>query len=235
MNKKIVLLNSEEHRNLMLVNKADFSHLSGHHMAPLVVGEYMVAANNFPVVFVKDEAGGELRSVGLFGLEAQENLMFNGEAVETTYMPLDMRRYPFYLAGDETGEMKVCIDLASPLLTESEGQRLFEDDGKETEVIERTKGLLLQYLQGEAVTREFLQFISELDLIAEANLTVTIGGEKRGIRGVYKVDEDKLRNLSDEQVLELHKKNYLALIYAHLSSLGQFQKLVKLKHERIAA
>jgi hypothetical protein len=45
------------------------------------------------------------------------------------------------------------------------------------------------------------------------------------IHGLLAVDERKLLDLSDEQVLRLHRESLLSPIYAHLLSLGAIELL----------
>ena len=47
--------------------------------------------------------------------------------------------------------------------------------------------------------------------------------------GIYLVDEQKLRELADEVILELQKRGFLSAIYAHLMSQNQVRNLGRIK------
>jgi hypothetical protein len=116
--KETVPVDSNVHRLLKYRKAVNFAHLEGLHMVPVFSREYMHAGNNFPIGFVKDAATGEFISVGILGLEEGENLIFTEVGAKTSYIPLDVRRNPFYVAGDQKseGEMRLCVDINSPLL-----------------------------------------------------------------------------------------------------------------------
>ena len=76
---------------------------------------------------------------------------------------------------------------------------------------------------------EFIRFIVSNELLTEADLTVTMGADsKKKLSGLYQIDIEKLNQLNDDTVLELHNRRFNPVIYAHLASLYQMQKLVNL-------
>ncbi len=48
------------------------------------------------------------------------------------------------------------------------------------------------------------------------------------LQGFRLINSEKLRDLKDEQVLELHKKGWLPLLHFHLQSLSNWANLSKL-------
>lgn len=232
MSKNIVVLNANLHGNLKCKKTSGWEGVAGQNMLPLVASEYMYAANNFPVVFVKDGQTGGVKSVGLIGLDDGENLVFTQECINSTYIPIDIQRYPFYMAGDAgVGDIKLCVDMEAPALNGVEGDALFTAEGKVSSFLEGVQVRMTDLLEKEAATRAFIEDLLSLELLQPAQLTITVAGEKQGINGIYKVDEEKLASLSDQDVIAVHRKGYLPAIYAHLNSLGQIQKLIRLKVE----
>lgn len=226
----IVLLNSEEHKNLKCQEKPSFEHLYNQNLIPLVASEFMYACNNFPVIFVKDGGTGEFRSAAMVGIDEGENLIFSQDRVATTYIPIAVQRYPFYASqGSEVGQVSLCADIDSALISETVGVSLFDENGKPSEFAQSRVNILADYAVKEAVTREFIDYLADIELLVHAQVSVNVGGEKKSVSGLYKVDENKLKVLSDDQILALHKKNYFSAIYSHLNSLGQIQKLLNLK------
>jgi hypothetical protein len=85
-------------------------------------------------------------------------------------------------------------------------------------------------LAKDAATDIFIAFLVENDLLQPAQVKLSLGkeGDKK-LNGLYKVDEEALNELSDEEVLTLYKRKYFPAIYAHLASLSQFNRLLQLK------
>ena len=72
----------------------------------------------------------------------------------------------------------------------------------------------------------------ELDLLTEIEIRmVTDAGERRAITGMLSIDENKLFNLPDEEILTLHKKGFSGAIYALMMSLSQLNRLVELSNK----
>jgi hypothetical protein len=67
------------------------------------------------------------------------------------------------------------------------------------------------------------------------NLRVRDNDKVKTISGCYVVNEERLNNLSDERFLEIKNKRFLPAVYAHLISLAQTERLVKLQEELPAA
>ena len=51
------------------------------------------------------------------------------------------------------------------------------------------------------------------------------GEAKNKIDGLFKINPEKFKALDSKQVLEMHEKNTLDLIYAHFFSMGGFERL----------
>ena len=71
------------------------------------VGEFIVAARDYPIVFASADAGKSFAPVILLGLEAGVNLFLDetGEWDRSCYFPAYVRRFPFCLSRERV----VCI------------------------------------------------------------------------------------------------------------------------------
>jgi hypothetical protein len=105
------------------------------------------------------------------------------------------------------------------------GELLFDTAGNESEYLQTRKKDLIAYFEHEAITRNIIELLVEMDLFLHQHLSVQVNGENVSIKGVYIIDEDKLAQLKDEHVLTLHKNGLFAPIYAHLMSLHQLSSL----------
>ena len=228
----MIPLDSVKHKNLRINVDRNYAHVSDQNMTPILASEFIPASTNFPIVFVKQQETGKFKSVGLLGLDAGENLVFANNKVLSNYIPVNIRRYPFAAGGKvvDESEMILCIDENSALLNEKEGVQIFDENGKPSQATQQVTKLLTDILAKDAATDIFIAFLVENDLLQPAEVTLKLGEEgDKQLNGLYKIDEEALNELSDDLVLTLYKRKYFAAIYAHLASLGQFNRLLQLK------
>ncbi len=236
MFQKIVPVNQETHARKRIREITSFDFASRLHIAYVTAQEFTRAASIFPVVFLEDKAKDEFRPVVLLGLHPERNL-FVDQAGKwlASYVPAVIRSYPFALVPGTDGEHIVCIDEASSLVSDTDGEALFNRDGSPTQVIENVKRYLSELQQMEVLTRAFCAFLAEHNMFTPLNLQVRDSGNLRNISGCYVVNEARLNNLSDELFLVFKNRQYLPAVYAHLISLAQTERLVKLQDEEQAS
>ena len=75
-------------------------------------------------------------------------------------------------------------------------------------------------------TEDFCKYLAEKNMFAPLNMRVRIGKEMRNITGAYIVNEERLNSLSDETFIEMRSQKYIPVVYAHLSSLSQIERLL---------
>lgn len=237
MFKKLVALNKETHatKKIKSLNSYDFANKS--YLASIVSSEFFRAASTYPIVFIEDPKKDEFRPVVLLGLEPEENLFVNEEGKwDASYIPAIIRRYPFGLAQTpEEDRFTICLDEESDFVNEEEGDALFNEDGEPSEVLERVKKYLTELQSMEQVTGHLCKELKERNMFTPLNMQISNAGELKKITGGYMVNEQRLNNLTDEDFLALRKSNTLPLIYAHLTSLTQVERLLKLRTAKLAA
>jgi hypothetical protein len=237
MFEKVVPINRERHAATRVKDITSFAFASQFHVAYVTLHEFSRAAGVYPVVFVEDKDKDQFRPVALLGLEAGENLFVGaGGRWEAGYVPAIIRRYPFALAGTgEEGRYTICIDEGSELVSQTEGQPLFDAKGEPTAVIDNVKRYLSELQQMDLLTREFTQWLTAHNMLTPLNMRVREQDKVKNIAGCWVVNEERLNGLSDERFLELRSKRFLPAIYAHLVSLAQIERLVTLKDKRHGA
>ena len=236
MFKNVVPVTKERHAAIKVKALENFEFAKQINMATVMVHEFSRAASIYPIVFIEDKQKDQFRPVVLLGLEDGENLFVQDDKWQASYIPAIIRRYPFALAKtQEEGRYTVCIDQASDLLNENEGQPLFNDEGEPAEVMERVKRYLAELQQMEHFTEEFCSYLAEKNMFTPLNMKVRIGNELRNITGAYIVNEERLNSLSDESFLEMRNKRYIPVAYSHLSSLSQIERLLTFKDKETAA
>jgi len=228
-----VPVRKEQHQNLKLASKRDLAHIAGQHIITITATEYAQASASFPIVLVKNPDSPRYRSVAMLGLEAGENLYYNDKKWSGLSLPQSVGMSPFSLGLDPEKEntLTACVDVDSALVGEDKDLALFEDDGKESELLVNVQNSLGRLYENEKMTENFIKELEENDLLQELELKIDLSsGEKKKLTGLFTVNEDKVKSLADDKVLDFHKRGLFVPIYAMLGSLGQVNRLVQLRN-----
>jgi hypothetical protein len=236
------LLDANLHRQKKIKAIEDFSITKGMHAVFLTATEFPHAGLEFPIIFVNtgerlDDGKTMISPVALLGLTANENLHLDGTHWDARYLPAFIRRFPFLTAGVQGSTSPgIFVDASWSGFSDSDGEPLFEADGKPTATLTRAIEFLQRFDEEQQRTRLFCKRIVELELLKEMQADATLpGGEKLKVEGFLTVDEEKLMALPDATVLELHRSGMLMLIQSHLMSLINVRHLVERKAVRMAA
>lgn len=232
---KIVPVLLKEHKNTKVKRITNFKFVESVNMASVMVHEFPKVAPTYPIIFLEDPEKDLFKPVALFGLEKGENLFIKDDKWQAAYIPAIIRRYPFVLASSpDSNKYTVCIDAGSEFVNETEGEPLFTEDDKPSEALEQVKRYLQELQQMELFTNEFVRYLGEKNLFTPMNMNLRLGKQVKAVTGAYIINEERLGKLSDAAFLELREKKYLPMIYAHLSSLGQMERLVSFKDASLA-
>jgi len=204
---------------------------------PLAAVEFVDTAREYPIAFAGQE-GGALFPIALVGVRQNENLFVTADnRWDGRYIPAFVRRYPFVLAEKQgADDFNVYLDEAYSGFDAADGERLFTDQGEHTPLLKQALEFLSTY-QGEITrTRQFVDRLKSLDLLIPRVLEVVRNNEPPLVlQGFSVVDEQRLADLADADLLALAKDGYLALIYAHLGSLGNVARLSERLEARLTA
>jgi hypothetical protein len=231
------LLSRELHGNLGVnPSPGRFTFAAKTHICPLTVPEFGPAAVCYPIIFV----GAEHQPVTVFGLEDGTNLFADPEAgfEPDVYIPAYIRRYPFVLAQAEqpaAGEeerMLVGVDRGYSHIVEG-GQFPFFENGEPTQYTQRCIQFCNDFEAQHRMTISFVQLLRDLDLFENRNATYQPQGPDGAPQGdpvtvaqFFAVSEQKLNALPQEKLKELRDNGALAQIYAHLTSLFAWERLI---------
>lgn len=222
---RVVALSDQAHAALKVRPAKNFAYAARTNSVPLLAGEFFDCAREYPIVFARSAAG--VLPAALLGLRENENLYVDAAGKwDARYVPAFVRRYPFVPGKGAQGELLVCIDEASPCFDNSEGDALFAD-GKPTAQLEHAIKFLSEFHQAAAATEALGRRLEELGLLRQADSVAQLNdGSQFRLNGLNVVDETKLRALDRDTVQELFANGSLAVIYAHLMSLGNLAALV---------
>ena len=185
------------------------------------------AMQSYPIVFT---TGDPVVPVAVLGLRGARNQFVekNGSWRSGAYIPAYIRRYPFILM-ENPGRLQftLCIDEASTLLVDGDVQPLFDGDTA-TETTDNALQFCSAYQGQHAFTLEFTAALEKYGLLVENRASVALkSGEQLSLSGFRMVDEEKLTALPDDIFLEWRQRGWIALIYCHLLSIGNWQYLVE--------
>jgi hypothetical protein len=233
--KKLVPINREVHRDLRLKPFANgFSFAANENALPLAPVEFAQACIEYPIVFAMDEDGKNGGPIVLTGIRGQENLMVTADGKwDGDYIPAFVRRYPFVLHEQDAESFYVLVDEECPGYNAEDGERLFDDEGKETPMFADFVRFL-DFFKGQGTaSRDFVARLQALGLLVPQSINAQTSQGEINLTGFHIVDEKKLAALDDAKMLELARNGYLALVYAHLASLGNVQKLLRRLEPRL--
>jgi hypothetical protein len=196
--------------------------------------EFAQASTSYPVVIVKDPDTPRYRSVVMLGLEAGENLYYAENKWNAIYVPQNASMVPFALGLDPEKEktLTACIDTDSPFVGEDKDNALFDADGNDTEYFKSIQESLGRLYENELANESFIKELVDNDLLMELELQISFSNnENKKLVGLFGIDEKKLQNLSDDKVLDFHKRGLFVPIHAMLGSTGQVNRLAQLRNQ----
>jgi hypothetical protein len=226
---KLAVLNKDVHRKhkLKAASKPLFLDTQ---TIPLLAVEFVEAAKEFPIVFVKAKPSDDnVMPMVLLGLKNAENLFVGSDGLwSSRYIPAFVRRYPFMLANVGDDQLAVCMDENFDGLNLEEGIALF-DGNQETDYLKGLIQFVSSFHNDSLLTGKFSETLQSLELLEEKSLKAELkDGREFMINGFYVVNEEKLRKLDTKKIKTLFDSAELAWIYAHLMSLSNLKRLVDL-------
>ncbi len=241
LHRQVVPLDRNLHRNLRIHQpQMDWSVAAALNSVFVASAEFGDVCREYPILFVRagtDPQGKPLVApIAALGLAPRENLYLQGTRWRALYIPALLRAYPFgtgRVGTDPQGVLSIDIGWAG--LSQTEGIALFDADGEPSEQL-KTIGKQLEQIEVEIQrTREFGRLLLDKDLLRDMRFDAELpDGQKLKVDGFLSVDEKQLAKLSDADLLALHRNGVMALVYAHLVSMGNLRKLVQWRIEAAA-
>lgn len=220
-------LTPERHGRLRL-REAGFRFAAHANAVPLTAEEFSIAGRTLPIVF---GAQAPHLPVALTGLAAGSNLYVNesGAWKSGAYIPAYLRRVPFYpiRTAPDSDRMLLCIDTRAPQLSETEGEPLFDAEGKATPALDRALAFTRMVEEGMQRTRGVTERLNQLGLLKPAVLEFPHHGKPMRMDGFFAVDRPALAALPAEDFIDLRDKGWLEPIYAHLLSIGALPEMAR--------
>ena len=227
---QLVLLSRKKHRNLRFTPPKDARFTEGLNSVPVNGPEFLPASRELPILFGKD-AKDNYFPLALLSLSNDGHLLLDEHGVwdAAVYMPAFIRRYPFVLSP----RGGVLVDTKAPHFASKEtGKPLVTEEGEFTPVLKAAMTFLTRFEKQQAATRAYATACRDAGLLKPCDMKVRQGkGKALSLDNLYMIDAAKLAKLSDEQVVEWHRKGWLAWSYSHLNSLASLQRLLQ-RHKK---
>ena len=230
MYKKLEAINKNEHKNKGIVEVTSLSYAKELMNAPIAVSEFFEACKNYPIFFAKDKDKKWFASV-LLGYKQNENVFVNekGTWKELHYIPAFIRSYPFIFVNQENKE-ELILAVDGDYITEKDtSKKLFDEKGENSEFLNNALSFLNQFHTDSLFTVKFIKQLETWELLEEKSVTITNEENKYSLNGFYIVNENKLKDLSEDKKKEICNQNLYPLITAHLISLSNIQKIGNIK------
>lgn len=208
-------------------------------LVPVIAGELRSLVSEYFVCLLKDSNTGKFGLNALTGFEAGENLYLKRDSWRANYVPMQIRRQPFFMGitgepGTQAlpGNTVLTIQLDSKRVTDEGGEALFNELGEATEYLKSASALMANILQGHQSTTAFIDTLIEHKLIEPLKLQLTLANcEKKAFQGFYGIHEENLAALEGDLLERFHKNGYMQACYMIIASIGQIQKLVAWKNK----
>lgn len=225
------IIKASQHRDLKKVEKHGFPHVKTDQITPINMHEFSAAGTCFPLFFIKNSTSGQLFPVALFGLIKNENLFYSDEGWLASYVPLNMKTWPFLLTIEDKSADKphwqVAVKSQSQYLSKVDGEPLFIN-GEPSSLLKQITEELTVDMQQKAATAKFIDFLIQQKLIKEIKFELGFThGEKQIVDGIYAINEDTLQNLDAKTVQEMYQLGYFQPIYSMLGSQHNLYELIK--------
>jgi len=232
------LLNNIAHKNLRILNRrgADLGDAVGG--CAVYPTEFNELQKYYPILF-QSAGDGSWLTIALFGFEANENLFLADSTWSVPYIPAVMERDPFIIGMQErsSGEIEpvVHIDLDSPRISkDGEGESVFLPFGGNSPFLDRMTNILSIVHAGVSESERMLAEFTRLDLIERITLDIEFSSGVHYKNNHYAtISKEKLVNLPDSEIVNLHRSGLLRYAYLIVGSITNLQQLVDIKNSRI--
>lgn len=236
---KIELLNNVDHKDLRVITTRSAQYGDNQWYTPTFPHEFRNLQRFYPIVFTKNPNTGQFQAVALLGFEDGENLFLDESGWNATYIPLSIMRQPFIIglqevreSGEQETQLVISVDMESPRVNDSEGERLFLEHGGTSDYLERVSSILQLINEGYERNQPFIDMLLGMDLLESFVLDVELNdGSEHRLSGFYTINEESLAGLKGDDLVILNNNGYLEAIYMVIASMSNIPTLVDMKNE----
>ncbi|HEX4889233.1 MAG TPA: SapC family protein [Alphaproteobacteria bacterium] len=221
-------VSKETHRYKRLLPTPSYIYAQNQALVPLVGVECAQAVHNFPIVFTP--YGESYVLMAMLSLQPDRNMFVSPDGKWLgSYIPAILRQHPFAVGlPAEGGEPLLCVDGDSDLISDTDGQPMFEVDGSPSETMRKVIDFVGELERSRAVTIRAVNMLVQHNLIIPWDITLNTPQGQQKVNGIFRIDEAAMNALPYDGFLELRQVGALPIAYAHLLSLNCIDNLVRL-------
>jgi hypothetical protein len=195
------------------------------HLCPVARPELTQLLPWYTLAFIADESQQRFHLVALLSLQPQQNAYIDAAGRWLApYVPAHLRSYPFGM----NAEGRLTVDTESELFQETceEGcEPFYGADGRESEALGKITEFCRQRLSGMALAQKLTTQLADAEVLEPWPITWQKGDQPQGIKGYYRVNEQKLHALSPEDCAEFTRSGAMGLAYAQVFSQARLADL----------
>ncbi len=229
MYKSHTILNSNEHIDFRYKPEKDLSFAKNMNVIPITYSEIQKLCCDYPIIYLTKPTPTLAIIVGVD--EKPKNLAIDKDGkFRGSYIPAFIRRYPFIMLKVNDKEMALGFDIESGCFNSPEGDRLFDDNGKPTELLNNI-GHFVKSVEDEfLLTKNLVQELDRLGVLEERALAIGEGENQRKIGGFKTIEHEKLVALSNDILADMVKKGWIELIALQQFSVKNIEKIITLEN-----
>ncbi|MGS2720033.1 SapC family protein [Paraglaciecola aestuariivivens] len=235
------LLDNVTHKDVHVITDHTAQYDDSSSYTNIVLSEIDQVQAHYPIFFQQNPTNQQLEAIALFGLGPEENLFLTDSGWQANYIPLTIQRRPFLIGfkqnttqGVVTQEPVVHIDMDSPRISYNQGEAIFLPQGGQSPYLQNITGVLMAIHQGYQQTHEFIQALTEHQLIESVDIQVELkDGSKHKMDFLFSINEEKVAKLADQDVATLHRQGYLKAIHMIMASTAKLADLIERKNQQL--
>ncbi|RDV29018.1 hypothetical protein DXV75_00695 [Alteromonas aestuariivivens] len=226
-NSTLTPLNSEQHRNLGLLEDKSYAHSAHSGAVAIAFSELASLSGCMPIVALKGTDNLPPALSALLGFGPAQNLFHHSGQWMGHAVPLTIQSYPFHFTTRQQHTLLLIDENAGCI--NSAGAPLFGSDGSAMPMLKGYQEKIAQLSGGLKMSAAFIAELQKLDLLSPISVTCTgADGETHTLEGLLSINEPRFQQLPAETLVSLHESGMLMGIYAMMLSLRQFNRLVQL-------
>lgn len=203
--------------------------------------EFVELQKEYPILLKKEGENESFIAVVLLGLDRDENLFLEENGWNAHYVPAIQARGPFSIGlrrgegVDGKGvEAMIQVDREDPRVRD-EGTPVFLEHGGYSPYLKQVSKVLKVIHDGWAAAKTLYPTLDDMGLIEPITINVDLSEtESYSITHYYSISEEKLAELSGEQLKKLNEVGYLQAVYHLLASQTNISRLINKKNHKRA-
>lgn len=224
---KLQVISREHHAHQRWQRYTHYRFTANDALAILTTQELPKAMLHLPIAFLA--SAGAFVPVAVLGMKPGKNLFVAADGRWVgAYIPAVYRGYPFVLAPTQEGKQVLCIDEDSGLLSATDGERFFTDDGQPSQPVSEVLNFLNQVAASRQTTERICALLQQHSLIQPWPIKVQGPDGEQALEGLFRIDEQALNQLPAEAFMALRDAGALVTIYSQLLSMQHLQTLGQL-------